>query len=296
MEKILFLGAGSGKDPGFDDITIGEVPFKDFMKEKGITVMDNIVESCHGCPDIVEDYSEQTQDLVEEGYQVVAVLQGGLYFALPSIQATQVTYPIISSPLDTIAFQGFMVPSGHAAIAGVGIERKVDGTLEQEQRAKALTVAERILNLPNSDVQVIGNPYYIDELCEELDNLGINVSTEDNSASLVLMYGTYAGHIYNNTNYADTNANKILIRADDDDIIPYHLYLKAAEERHRSKEFNIVPTAQVKGLKNLAIYAAKILSLQRPELRENIERIADKKYSSYQKRNLIDEIKSRRVE
>ncbi|MDP7141186.1 MAG: hypothetical protein QF362_01710 [Candidatus Woesearchaeota archaeon] len=293
MKRILFLGAGSGKDPGFDDVIIGDekpVPYKYFMEDKGITVIDNIVESCHGCPDIMSHYSEQMQDLVEEGCQVVAVLQGGLYFALPSIQATQVTYPIISVPLDTIAFQGFIVPSGHAAIASVGIEEKVDGTLEQEQRAKALIVAERFLNLPNSDVQVVGNPEYLDELCTELEDLDINALKESDSAGLVLMYGTHNG-VYDNI-----NPNQVLIRADNDDTIPYLLYLKAAEERHKSKEFNIVPTVQVKGLKNLAIYAAKIISLQRPELRENLERIADKKYGTYQERNLIDEIKSRRVE
>ena len=296
MEKILFLGSGSGKDPGFDDVTIGEIPFKEHMEEKGIIVIDKIVESCHGCFDIMSHYSEQMQDLVEEGYQVVAVLQEGLYFALPSIQATQVTYPIISSPLDIPSFQGFMIPSGHADIAGVGIERKVDGTLEQEQRAKALMLAERILNLPNSNVHVTGNSYYIGELCEELDNLGINASTEDNSASLVLMYSTYVGDVYKAVNHKNIDPSKILIRADDNENLMDWNYLQEAEERHTREGFNIVPTAQVRGLKNLAIYAAKILSLQNPELRENLKRIADDKYGTYQKRNLIDEIKSRRVE
>src|SRR3989344_8242555 len=124
MEKILFLVQASEKDVGFEDVTIAGNQYKEYLKSQGITLLGPVIESCHGCPDLVARYSKDLQKLVEEGHRVAAVMQGGLYFALPSIQATQTTFPIISAPLDMVAYQGFITPSGHAAIASVGVEDK----------------------------------------------------------------------------------------------------------------------------------------------------------------------------
>ena len=96
MEKILFLGKASKVDKGFQDLKIGDLSYKDYMEERGITVLEDVIESCHGCPDLMTKYSQHLQSLVEEGHKVVGVLEGGLYFALPSIQAVQTTFPIFS--------------------------------------------------------------------------------------------------------------------------------------------------------------------------------------------------------
>ena len=83
-----------------------------------------------------------------------------------------------------------------------------------------------------------------------------------------------------------------MIRADTDENLFSTDYLKIAELRHHDTDFNHVPTAQVRGVGNLAIYAAKILSLQIPELREKIHEIAVKKRDSYQERQILAEIKN----
>ena len=123
-KKILVIGKGSKVDPGFDKVEINGIPYREHMSNLGITVLEkDLIESCHGCPDLMSEYSDVLQERVEAGDRVVEILQGGLLFALPSIQATQTTFPIISQPLDLVSFQAFMVPTGHAAIASVGREK-----------------------------------------------------------------------------------------------------------------------------------------------------------------------------
>ena len=48
-------------------------------------------------------------------------------------------------------------------------------------------------------------------------------------------------------------------------------------------------TVQVRGDKNLVTFAAKILSLQRPDIREKIKEVGRKKRETYEKRDLISE-------
>lgn len=277
MRKILFLGSGSANDPGFEGVEINGQPFGSYMNEKGITVLDRVVESCHGCPDLLANYSRQMQSLVDAGDKVVACLQGGLYFALPSIQATQTTYPIISCPTDNVAFQGIMVPSGHAVIAGVGVER--DG--ETTQREKALTLAARILTLENDKVNIIGDQSgkLLDELAKY--EIGGNLTQEP---GLALAYTTDLRQVH-------PPKNTLLIKANPDEDVNNWDYLMLGELRHHAPEFNRVPTAEVRGSKNLALFAAKILSLQRPDIREKIKAIETKKRSSYEERDLLKELK-----
>ena len=185
VEKYLFLGSGSDKDPGFDDVSIGDVPYKEFMKSKGITVIDKMIESCHGCYDIMKDYSQQMQFLANNGARVVAVLQGGLLFGLPSIQATQTTFPIISHPLDLVAYSAFMVPSGHAVVASVGVDDE-----KKEERTKALTLAERILNLENPSVNVYASKENYEKLKEKFGQSMNVIPGSTSNDALSLVYGT----------------------------------------------------------------------------------------------------------
>ncbi|MBW2966693.1 hypothetical protein KY342_06340 [Candidatus Woesearchaeota archaeon] len=276
--KILFLGQGSGKDPGFDDINIDGKHYKEYMKERGTIVLEKVVESCHGCPDIMTNYSGQMQNHIEiEGGRVVAVLQGGLLFGLPSIQATQVTYPIISTPLDMVAYTAFMVPSGHACIAGTGIDKEAGDKYETKQREKALRIAEKMLSLEDSCVYIAEDDSN-GKLAKELTALGIQSKQGTNLGSLNLYY----------SEGVEEKIPGIVIWADSTENLQKGDYFDDSEAMHRNKEYD--NAVQVRGIKNLAIYAAKILSLQKPELREKIKKIGEDKRKTYKERNLPSEI------
>jgi phosphoribosylcarboxyaminoimidazole (NCAIR) mutase len=270
MKKILFLGAGSPKDPIFDN-----VPGIKYMERHGMTITKPmVIESCHGCHDLMTKYSEQMQQLVEEGNRVVAVLEGRLYFALPSIQATQVTLPIISCPLDFVAYQASMTPSGNATVATVGIERKLVGdTYKDVQRGKAIHIAEKILNLEEDTVDVCSEED-TKNLTERLRQFGIGVSDKSN---LVLAYSPkprdislYEFQVWANPSLNSSNVNSII----------------KSEEMLAEEPL----TVQVRSEQDLAIYAAKILSLRKPEIRAKIKEMSFEKRKSYQERNLLAEL------
>jgi len=283
-EKILFLGAGSITDPGFDDIEIGGKHFRDYMDEKGIIVINPIViESCHGCHDLMTGYSHAMQRVIEEGDMVAGVLTGGLMFGLPSMQATQTTYPIISAPLDAVAYTAFMVPSGHAVVAGVGIEAKMgDGLYFPSQRMKALCVAERILNM-QSDTVTIERYENHEELEAELEKLGIRTSDDSqlvlsccDSLEYDLLDNPPEGHvhIWNNTSMDPTDWDSI----------------RGSSLITRVGSY----TVQVRGKANLAIYAAKILGLRDEKIRANVAALGPKKRSTYAERDIYEELRGER--
>ena len=272
MRKFLFLGAGSASDPGFEQI-YSQINLAD----RGIEIIPTVIESCHGCPGLMSQYSKDMQYLVDGGNRVAGVLEGGLLFGLSSIQATQVTYPIISCPLDLVAFTAFMVPSGHAVISGVGIDRKVGGAYETAQRKKALEIAEKMLNLKEDTVVVKGNGN-LEKITKELGNFGIDVS---NDGQLVLVYGSQPLN--------DIEDGSIQIWADSNENLFSGSYFENAERAIA----NAPNAVQVRGDKNLAAYAAKVLSLQKPDIKEKIEAIAVDKLKSYPVRNLIDELGAR---
>lgn len=271
MNKILFLGAGSKADPSFDDIIGGTSSFS----ISGIKVLyPPAIESCHSCYDIMSDYSKQMQSLANRGYKVVGVLEGGLLFALPSIQATQTTYPIISCPLDLVAYQAFMVPSGSGVVGGVGIDRKVGDAYETNERRKAILTAENILNLSGDKVAIRTKAYKKSEIQKELEKFDIET---DKNSKLILNY---------NHRPSDVEKGEVQIWADPRENLFSGSYILKSE-RALSKSSN---TLQVRGKSNLAYYAAKILSLQRPDIRERLETMKEEKRKSFEERNLIREL------
>ncbi|NIO44421.1 MAG: hypothetical protein GTN36_02605 [Candidatus Aenigmarchaeota archaeon] len=271
MKKILFLGAGSPTDPNFENIP----GIKYMQVEKGIIITKpTVIESCHGCPDLMTKYSEQMQDIVECGNRVVGVLEGGLYFALPSIQATQVTFPIISCPLDFPSYQAFMVPSGIAAIASVGFERKkIKNEYFTKQRGKALHVAEKILDLEEDAVALKGEGN-LENLERKLNDFRIKTSDE---SKLILTYKRCPIEI---------ERDDIQIWANSSLDVSSVISVKKSEEKISRAPF----TVQVRGDENLAIYAAKILSLRNADIREKLKEMERKKRKSYNERNIIEEI------
>lgn len=82
----------------------------------------------------------------------------------------------------------------------------------------------------------------------------------------------------------------LIFWADSDEDITSWKYLPRAESRHHSSILSHMPTGQVRGLQNLAIYAAKVISLQKPELRGKIIEIGAKKRASYIERDILKEI------
>lgn len=281
MSKILFLGKGSEKDPSFEPCFD-----RNQMKQMGIIVIDEVVESCHGCPDLMGQYSKDLQSLAKKGHRVVAVVEGGMYFALPSIQATQTSFPIISCPLDVVAYQAFIVPSGHAAIATVGIEEKRGKEYDSVQRRNAIDIAARILDFEgDSPFGSICSEQDFPALEKQLEVFGIRNSGE---GKLYLTYRESPAIFTQPKNpiqiWANPKSN--LSKAG---LFPY---ISSSDEALMTTE----PILQVHGLNNLAIYAAKILSLTNPEMMEKIEKIGPVKRAGYQARDLLAELKAQGVE
>lgn len=288
IDKILFLGSGSVKDPGFDGVEIGRMPYHEYMHNLGIKVVDQVIESCHGCRDRMDDYSKQMQDFVEEGNRVVTVLEGGLTFGLPSLQAagrvgtadrasTQTTFPVVSIPMDKVSYHAFMLPSGHSVIGSVGLS-DFRGEDEYEnskdtQKSKALEFAAGVLSL-EKDYVVITHDDSEGKLEKALSTeFGIEVRTgKGESGTLSISYGIRIGEV---------PKDGLLVRANSDANVNDWNYPKKAEKRQHDGRTNPCPTVEVHGATNLAVYAAKILSLQNLELIDRIKKIAMDKLLSY---------------
>tara|TARA_Y100000310_G_C20690285_1_gene821754 strand:+ start:935 stop:1834 length:900 start_codon:yes stop_codon:yes gene_type:complete len=272
VDKVLFLASASEKDPGFEGSTILGKDYKDHFANQGVHVVERVIESCHGCPDIMTGYSQQLEQLVDDGIQVAAILQGGLYFALPSLQAVQTTIPIISVPTDLVAYQAFMVPSGHAAIATVGVEKEGEHT----QRNQAFRTAAGILYDP-----VGVSVYDKDTKCEDkLRSLGITPQ-EDTDSTIKLT---------SNITPELMRSMGVCIRRDFDEDLKDWAYLARAEGRHHDPIYNGIPHLQVRGPENMAIFAAKIMGLKNPEIRQNVKDLADTKRDTY---NEIESLEGR---
>lgn len=269
MKKILFLGAGSKSDPPFESSH-----YIEYLEDCGITITrPTVIESCHGCPDLMTKYSRQMQDLTDKGNRVVGVLAGGLCFALPNIQSTQVTYPIISCPLDFVSYQSFMTPSGNATMATVGIEGKTSNDeYENSQRINALDVAEKILNLEEDTVTIRG--FKSKGLIKRLDDFGIGTS---DYGKLVLAYSDEPFRIEKDR--FQIWADPLLNAYKADTIVKSERILSQADS-----------TVQVRSDQDLAIYAAKILSLRNPGIKRKITAMGLEKRKSYEERDLIAEL------
>jgi hypothetical protein len=271
MKKIMFLGAGSPADPGFDAAEIAR------LASNGIGVPNKtVIESCHGNFNLMKGYSQILQSSVESGYKAVGVLQGGLLFALPSIQATQAPIvPFISIPLDMTAYQAYAVPTGNAAIGTVSIERKKGGKYDNSQTLNAMRIAENILNSEDVTVRIMGDGEKKEELKAELKKF--NLGSSDDS-KIILNYNTKPSH--------NIGKNEVQLWADPNENLMSGRYFDLAE----SILSNAPNTLQLRGKGNLAVYAAKILSPQRPDALYSLMDAGVKKANSYENRNLIKEL------
>ncbi len=265
-KKILYSATGSPKDPGFDGIEIDGVPYKEHFNNKGIIALERVIASCHGCFDKMTTYSGQLQILADRGDRVVGCLNGGLLFGLASIQATQVSVPIFFNPTDYTAYQGFVVPSGRAVVAGVGVEQMSEHINSGAfQRIKMLRLAERVLNLESDRVNVLCD--YAkegDKLKAQLADFGIEVNNAFDSRSLSLVYAR------NEYNHLLNVKGHTFIWAEPNFNPKNWKTMISSEARHHTLLYNSAPNAQVYGVDGLAMMAAKIISLQRPDVRDKI--------------------------
>ena len=118
------------------------------------------------------------------------------------------------------------------------------------------------------------------QLVKELAAFGIEVKQGTNPGSLHLSYSE---------GIEEKVPSGFVVWADSVENLQEGEYFDDINGVHRNnREYDNV--VQVKGVKNLAVYAAKILSLQKPELKEKIKKIEKDKRETYKERNLTREI------
>lgn len=276
-EKLLVLMQGSPRDPEFSKQEIDGKPFKDFFREKGIKLLeDDVIVSCHGNTELAESIAEGIHNLATFEYQkVVVIAQGGLYFALPSIiAANSPTVPVISVPLagsieGLDAFLAPNVPSGTACIGGVGINGY----------ETAANIAKEILsdNLFDHGVHLY-HPQ--DKLVKKLEELGIPIAGDANED---LKYGLVLGSIDIYKNGELRNFDKM---GSVGILTPESFNIKDCASRlmEHFEKYTPQHTMWARGAENVAVLAAKILSLRDNNLITALERTAENKSNSYEKR------------
>ena len=263
MTGIVFAGMASPADLSYDDVHIEGKSYRDHMAEKGVAVVDGFIESCHGCPDRMEQFSIDMEKIYAEGNKVALVLTGGLYFALPSLQATQVRFPIISVPTDYVAFQAGILPTGHAVIGTVGVD----------QRSTALHFGERIVSMENQAIcNIAQDP---DGALEKaLAKYDIPFVVNQPEKSLI--------HLAYTSDPIEGIGNQgILVRGLAGADVCDWQYLIRSQRSHHEEDAKQLPTVQVYGAKNIAVYAMKILGLSDRRFVDKLNAMATEKASSY---------------
>lgn len=278
MAGIVFAGMASPADPSYDDVSIEGIPYRDHMADNGVAVVDGFIESCHGCPDRMGQFSADMETVFAEGNKVALVITGGLYFALPSLQATQVRFPVISVPTDYVAFQAGILPTGHAVIGTVGVDPMVRDNdrapaSNGSQRSTALHFAERIVSMRHQEVCNIARDSN-GELEKALAGYDIPFVVDEPERSLI--------HLAYTSDPLEKVGNRgILVRGLADADVRDWQYLERAERSHHEEHDDQVPAVQVHGAKNIAVYAMKILGLGNRQFVDKINVIAAEKASSY---------------
>ena len=126
MEKLIVQSRASINDTPFKEIIINDksVNFLEYFHNREIrTLKEDLISSCHGNNYISQEQALSTMELSKAGHNIVAIMYGGMIFAKPSVDAALMpTVPVISIPSDYLSFLSVCVPSGVAAVAGVGID------------------------------------------------------------------------------------------------------------------------------------------------------------------------------
>lgn len=174
--KFIVQSQGSTVDPAYAEqlmVLAGEdVTFHEFFHRQGVgTLKDDLVNSCHGNTQLTMRLVRDMHKMARTGHKLVAIEQGGMYFAKPSIEAANMpTILALSVPLGTgieglASFLAPILPTGTAAIGGV----------VNNDYATAARVAVNVLNKQYGGVYLLNGS---DKLRKRLDHLHIPVLGE----------------------------------------------------------------------------------------------------------------------
>ena len=304
-QKLIVQSQGSPNDPAYVEQMLmldGEqVPFHEFFHRQGAkTLKQDLVNSCHGNTgltlSLVYDIGGKIDDIVEgdigglteQGHRVVAIEQGSLYFAKPSLEAANMpTVPVVSIPLKKglgglAAFLAPYVPPGTAAIAGVSI-----GNYQT-----AANFAAGVLNHEFNGVYLI-NPS--DKLETTLENLKVpNLGKANLFGENVLVLGRVPFE-YDPSKGAfaviDRGQSKRggrcfgVFAPVEQPIGDPEKDFKLAYALHKYCS-TLRRSVMVNRDENLAFFAAKVMASYKPEIAEALRAASDKKADSYDKRTI----------
>ena len=246
------------------------IPFLEHLRAKGIeTLAQDLVVSCHGNTAYSLEAARQMQALADDNHRILAIEAGGLYFARPSLEAANMpSVPVISIPLvgayeGLDAFLAPNVPSGIAAIAGVGVGNYT--------AAAELAVALLRKDIPRGVCLVNGTEklrkklaeFYVPETGPGEDALRVAVidvskdGTIDDKA--LRAFDEQGGGVFTLARY--------------DRIVTAMELFALAGRLERS--------AYVRGEENLAVWSAKALSAGSQATRDALLKAAEKKAASY---------------
>ena len=280
--KLLVQSKGSKKDPAFSEQLIeieGEkYNFRDYFHDNGVKMLkEELIISSHGNTELDLRIVKEISELAKKGHKIVSLQQGGLYFAKPSLEAANMpTIPVISIPLDggmwggIDAFLAPQVPTGTAAIAGVGVG-KYD---------TAARIAKEILTNEFEGVYLFRGT---EKLKEKLEYFGIKILGEaDEGLKEGLVLGCMDG---------SNNHNSKLATLDKIGTISFFTPYKTKNHHEAAylltdMRISASKSAFVRGEENLAYFAAKIFSAYNPDIKKKLEEEAKEKANSYEERKI----------
>lgn len=278
MARLVVQSRASVMDTPFEDILFSNngsgVSFLEYFHNQGIgTLKEDLVSSCHGNNDISGHQARQSLELAVAGHKVVAVMSGGLVFAKPSTDAALMPLvPTISVPTDWYAFVSVNVPSGVAAVAGVGINNYIS----------AAHVTAEILNNEFGGVYLNNGS---SKLSDGLRKYGLNIlgNVSENHPT----DGIVIGEVNLDMDYpaVQDQLNKLDQMGRISIAIPKGLNLGNVE-RFMSAMSQLKRTVYTRGEENAAILAAKFMASYNGGAQSALLAASKKKRESYPNRNI----------
>ena len=281
MAKLLVQSRGSPSDPEYDEQIVHGLTFTELMQRCGIrTLTTDLINSAHGCPDLTLKHARQIQRLADIGHRVAVADAGGLLWVKPGFEAANMpTVPIVSISLGdgwyrgVSAFLAPMVPSGIAAVGGVGMNGY----------ETAACVLDRILNKNFGGVYVY-NPS--EKLTAKLGELGVDVLGRVNGDELYSLEDCLV------VGCLDSLDSEGISRFEGINPEGLGIFTPPQSDSFGDVEKLMDLTSRMKhsvwvrGAENAAFYAAKVVSAYNSRARDALRDLAEKKRESYDARNI----------
>lgn len=281
--KLLAQSQGSDKDPKYSEQMVellGEkVPFPEYFRKRGINTLEkDLINSCHGNTMLTLYLAKEIQKLADDDHRIVAVEQGGLCFAKPSIEAANMpTVPVISIPLNAGYFGGLdaflssQLPTGTAVIGSVGV-----GNYQAAANAAAAILVNEFEGVYTFNAS--------DKLKAKLDSLGVLILGEMKKKPITnyLVVGCFDVDDINYSNKllsfdSAAGVGVFTIKNNEDPCAAISL-MKSCDILSNS--------VYVRGEENLAFFAAKIVSAYNKKAFYRLKKAMFEKIESYEQRNI----------